>query len=85
MARFEPTTEQHKIVETAERLFDARLAQPKRESSAFSSYFLERCSSELGIEPPHRPRVRLLRRKLVGVLEAFLGDDNWLVRRFRRR
>lgn len=85
MARFEPTAAQQKIIETAERLFDARLVQPKCESSAFPICFLGRCSSELGIEPPHRPQVRLLQRKLVGILEVLFGHDNWLIRRCRRR
>jgi hypothetical protein len=72
MAGFEPTAKQQKIIETAERLFDARLAQPKPKSSAFSRYFVEKCSSELGIEP-HKPRVGFLQRKIIGALKMLFG------------
>lgn len=75
MAGFEPTAKQQKIIETAERLFDARLAQPKPKSSAFSRYFVEKCSSEMGIEAPRKNWVSLLQRKMVGTIKMLFGCD----------
>jgi len=69
----------------AERRFDAWLSQPKRKPSAFSRYFVEKCSSELGIEPPRKSRGHLRQRKMFGALEKLFGHDNWLIRLFRRR
>jgi hypothetical protein len=87
MTKFKPTARQQKFIEMAERRFEARLAQPKRKSSAFSRYFLEKCSSELGIEPPlvQKHRVRRHQRKVFMAIEKMFGSNNWLVRLFRNR
>lgn len=85
MTRFKLTAKQKKFIEMAERRFDARLAQPKRKSCAFSRYFLEKCSNEQGIEPPHKPRGHSLQHKMFRALEKTFGQDNWLIQMLRRR
>lgn len=83
---FKPTAEQQKFIEIAVRRFETWLAQPKRPATPFSRYFLEKCSSELGIEPPRvqKQRGHLRQRKVFGALERILGLKNWLIRLFRR-
>lgn len=84
MTRFKPTAEQQKFIKMAERRLEAGLAQPKGKSTAFSRYFLDKCSCELGIERPPTPRVHHRQRKIFGAIEKLFGHDNWLIRLFRR-
>ena len=84
MAKFKPTVKQQRFVEMAERRLEAELAQPKRKSTAFSRYFLDKCSSELGIERPSTPRVPPGQWKIFNAVAELFGHDNWLMRLFRR-
>lgn len=85
MAKFKLSAEQKKFVEVAKRHFDTRLAQSRRKSSAFSIYFLEKCSCELGIEAPRKARMRLLQWKMFGAFADRFDRSHWLARLFRRR
>ncbi len=82
MATFKPTAEQQKFIETANRRFETWLAQPKRPVTPFSRYFLEKCSSELGIEP-RRTHVSWVRQQQRRVLEGIISLRDWLIRLFR--
>lgn len=84
MARFKLTAEQQRFIKMAERHFDARLIQQNRKPTAFSRYFLEKCSSEQGIKPPRKLRAHSPRLRMLGALEELFGHDNWLIRLFRR-
>lgn len=81
MTTFRPTAAQKKFIEIAERSFDDRLSQPKSKSS----YFLDKCSSEIGIAPAPDidPRTNRKQRKIFGVIEELLGHNNCLVRFIR--
>lgn len=84
MARFQPTAEQRKFIEQAERQFEARLTQPTPHDTPFSRYFLEKCSSESGVQRPREPQGQRRKRKLFDALVGMFGGDNWLTRLLRR-